>query len=108
MGGGATSSAMSDNLTPVEVAATLIGGIEDLALSIGYDRKSAYPWLRASKHRAAGDFPSATVMRKLLDHSDTRDLGLTAEHLLRGASRTEIDAILSQRGQAELTATAAE
>ena len=48
------------------------------------------------------------MMRRLLDLSDARGLGLTAEHLIRGADEAEIAAILAAReGQAE-TGVAAE
>lgn len=93
-------------MTPLEVCEALFGGYEAVAKAVGHSKNAPLNWRHASSSRAAGDFPSATVMRKLLDHSDQRRLGLTATHLVRGASRAEVDAILSQRGQ--LTATAAE
>jgi len=88
---------MTQHLTPLAVCECLLGTSEDVALALGYDCKSAYPWRHASKTRDAGDFPSARLMRRLLDHSDARGLGLKAEHLVRGASRAEIDAILALR-----------
>lgn len=93
----ATSSGMTHHLTPLSVCECLFGTLEDLALVCGYDRKSAYPWRHASTTRDAGDFPSARLMRRLLDHSERCGLGLTAEHLVRGADRGEIEAILARR-----------
>ncbi|MEO0859209.1 MAG: hypothetical protein AAFY65_01250 [Pseudomonadota bacterium] len=40
-------------------------------------------------------------MRALLDHSDAHNLGLTADHLIRGASEDEITEILRQRVSAQ-------
>ncbi|WP_091845664.1 hypothetical protein [Palleronia pelagia] len=88
---------MSANLTPVEVAKCLLGTIEDVAIAAGFDRKTAFKWVNPSAWRDAGDIPSARSMRRLLDYSDARGLGLTAEHLIRGATRAEVDAILAAR-----------
>jgi hypothetical protein len=45
-------------------------------------------------------------MRLLLEYSDERGLGLSAEHLVKGASVVEVDRILEQRG--DLSGVAAE
>lgn len=88
---------MNPNLTPLEVCERLIGHIERIGPSIGLGRKVAYHWRHARKDREGGDFPSPGVMRALLDHSDRNGLGLTAEHLIRGASEAEVAAILAAR-----------
>ncbi len=91
---------MSNHLTPLEVCERLIGKPETVAEASGLHRKSAFPWRHASKWREAGDLPSAKVQRALLTHSAARNLGLTAEHLIWGATEAEIEAILAERGVA--------
>ncbi|WP_226783165.1 hypothetical protein [Oceaniglobus trochenteri] len=93
---------MTCHLTPLEVAQALFGHIEDVAEAAQYDRKSGYPWRHAAKGRAAGDFPSAIVMRRLLDYSNEHGLGLTADHLIYGAESAEIEAILASRRSMEM------
>jgi len=39
-------------------------------------------------------------MRTLLQHSRQHNLGLTADHLIFGATRAEVDAILAARAAA--------
>ncbi len=89
---------MSNHLTPLEVCERLIGKPETVAEASGLHKKSAFPWRHASKWREAGDLPSAKVMRALLAHSAAHQLGLTAEHLIWGASEEEIEGILAARG----------
>jgi hypothetical protein len=99
---------MGKHLTPLEVAEVLVGSVEDVGEIVGLHRKSPYVWRRASSERDAGDLPSAPVMRRLLAWSDAHGLGLTAEHLIRGASETEIAAILAARSARTETGVAAE
>ena len=81
----------------MDVCERLIGDPRRLAAICGLEVKSAFPWRRASKWRDAGDLPSAKTQRALLAHSAAHRLGLTAEHLIWGASEAEIDAILAER-----------
>lgn len=89
---------MSSNLTPFQVCEALIGKPEQIAAVCCTADKSPFAWRHPSKGRDAGDIPSAAHMRRLLDHSDAQGLGLTAEHLIRGAAEDEIEAILIARG----------
>jgi hypothetical protein len=88
---------MRDNLTPFEVCERLIGPPPVLAEVIGYDRTATYGYRYPAKGRDAGDFPSARIMRALLAHSQAHGLGLTAEHLITGATEAEIEAVLAAR-----------
>lgn len=89
---------MGSYLTPLEVCERLIGPKGQLALLCGLGKKGAFFWGRQSKWRDAGDLLSKHA-RTLLDHSDRHGLGLTAEHLIRGASEAEVAAILAARMQ---------
>ncbi|GAB1361794.1 hypothetical protein MASR1M32_10300 [Rhodobacter sp.] len=64
---------------------------------VGTHPKRPYGWRRGADGRDAGDIPSARHQRSLLAHSDAHALGLTAEHLIRGATEAEIEAILAAR-----------
>ncbi len=92
-------SRMRNHLTPLEVCERLLGKPELLAEVCALHIKSAFPWRRSSKWRDAGDLPSARVMRALLAHSDANNLGLSARHLIFGATEAEIEAILAERRQ---------
>lgn len=98
---------MGTKLTPLEVAERLIGPQEQIAALVGYQSKAPYVWRRASQWREPGDFPSARIMRRLLDHSEAHGLGLTAEHLVRGAETSEVEAILAARRSAPAIAEVA-
>lgn len=87
---------MGKHITPTEVCERLVGPIEELAAICRMHRKGAYQWRGASKLRDAGDI-LPKHMRALLAHSDAHGLGLTADHLIRGATEAEIDAILAAR-----------
>lgn len=91
---------MTDNLTPMQVCERLIGKPEQIAVAVGYDQKSAFPWRRAAKNRAAGHFPSSMIMQRLLAHAAARHIPLTADHLIWGASEAEITALLAQMADA--------
>ena len=84
-------------LTPMQVCERLIGPPEVLGPAIGYGMKAAYHWRREREGRRPGDLPSVEVLRLLLAHSAAHRLGLTAEHLIWGATEAEIEAILAAR-----------
>lgn len=88
---------MSNNLTPLQVCERLIGPFPVITAILGYGDKAAYGWVRPSKRRCGGDLPSAGIMRALLTHSTAHGLGLTADHLIWGASEAEVAAILAAR-----------
>jgi hypothetical protein len=72
----------------------MIGPPEVVGPAIGVDRTTLYQWLRPSKHRDAGDIPSARNMRRLLAYAAARGIPLRADHLIFGAHRTEIEALM--------------
>lgn len=88
---------MSNYLTPVTVAERLIGDIELISDILGLSDKAAYSYRNPTSQRDAGDFPSSRHLRKLLKYSDDNKLGLTAEHLICGASEADVNAILAAR-----------
>lgn len=88
---------MGKHLTPLDVCIRLIGSIEHIGQICELSEKAAYGWKRQSGLHEAMDVRSAGHMRRLLVHSDKRGLGLTAEHLIRGADETDIEAILATR-----------
>jgi len=88
---------MRNDLTPLQVCERLIGGYPVLAAIVGYSEKAPYVWAKGGDTRDAGDIPSVRLMRAFLAHSDARALGLTADHLIRGADAAQIDAILAAR-----------
>lgn len=90
---------MSTHLTPSQVCERLLGKPERLGEITGLHPKSAYHWRNERKGRAAGDLPTTQIMRALLAHSAAHQLGLTAEHLIWGASQDEVAEILASRGQ---------
>jgi hypothetical protein len=88
---------MNAHLTPLEVCRRLFGSLEALALDLGYSEKAPYNWRHASDKRDAGDLPSAKIMRRVLQISKGRGLGLTARHLVEGATEEEVASILAAR-----------
>lgn len=88
---------MSDHLTPVQVCERLIGPLPVLEGIVGYRPKAGYGWLRSSGGRDPGDFPSVRLMRRLLAHAAAKQIPLTADHLIWGASVDEIAALLANR-----------
>ena len=88
---------MDNHLSPFDVCEQLIGPPPVLSAVCGLDRSASYLWRRASTGRNSGDIPSAGHMRALLDHSEAHGLGLTATHLIRGASAADIQAVLASR-----------
>jgi len=91
---------MTEHLTPVDVLERMIGGPEAIAAAIGADRTLPYAWRRSSKARDAGDIPSARNMRRLLAYAGARGIPLRADHLIWGAPRAEIEALLALRAAA--------
>ncbi|MEL6809102.1 MAG: hypothetical protein AAFO97_15120 [Pseudomonadota bacterium] len=81
---------MSKHITPLEVAEATIAPIEELAVLCGLNAKAAYGWRRETKHRAAGDFPSANIIRQIYDHARARGIPLELRHLIYGASQDEL------------------
>ena len=93
-----TISGMEQMLTPADVVFALIGPPEVVGPICDLSQTVAYVWRRsAGERRDAGDIPSARHMRKLLAHARAHAIPLTAEHLIFGASRAELDALLAQR-----------
>ena len=92
----------------MQVCERLIGKPEQIAAAIGLKEKAPYHWRNARTGRAAGDFPSATVMRQLLAHAAARQIPLTADHLVWGASEAEVDAILADMRAKAVAGVAAE
>lgn len=88
---------MSSNLTPLQVCEALIGKPGQISLACGLQEKAAFAWRHGSNNRAAGHLPSTLIQQRLLAHSAANRLGLTAEHLIWGASEAEIEAILAER-----------
>ncbi len=89
------SCGMSNNLTPLAVCERLIGPYPVIAAICGYKAKSPYVWLRPSKGRAAGDFPSSRIIRQILAYAAARSIPLTAEDLIWGADADELAARLA-------------
>lgn len=87
---------MSCNLTPLDVCQHVFGDLEAVADALGFHAKSAYRWRQGGKWRKAGDLPSAEVMRSLLAAAHKRGLPLTADHLIHGAPKQELDDLLAR------------
>ena len=88
---------MKQQVPPLEVCFRLIGSHAVIAEIIGYGPTAPYLWERGARNREAGDLPSTPIMRALLTHSAAHALGLTAEHLIWGASEAEVAGILATR-----------
>lgn len=89
---------MSKHLTPLEVVECLIAPVADLHRIVGCHPKSPYHWRNASQYRDRGDMPPR-INRRLLSYAAVRDLPLEARHLVFGAKRVEIEALLKQMGR---------
>jgi hypothetical protein len=87
---------MSEHLTPAEVVEHMIGRPEVIGAAIGVNSKTAYNWRRPAHSRDAGDIPSPRHMRSLLAYAAARRIPLTSDHLIWGAKRAEVEALLSQ------------
>lgn len=81
----------------------MIGRPETIGAAIGVSAKAAYHWRNPRTGRAAGDLPSADVMRRLLAFARANRIPLEPRHLIEGATRAEIDALLG-RNEGEIAA----
>lgn len=84
---------MSSHLTPLEVCEMLVAPIAKLGVLADMNEKAAYAWRNGSQWREAGDLPPR-VNRTLLKYAKRHGIPLTPAHLIWGASRSEIDALL--------------
>lgn len=89
---------MSAHLTPLEVVECLICPIDQIGQITGHHEKTPRKWRRSSAWRGAGDIPHEAA-RSLLAYSKKRSLGLTADHLLHGASRESMKVLLVAHGR---------
>lgn len=94
---------MSSNLTPLEVCERLIAPIGELGRIVKMGEKAGYGWRRAAKYRDAGDMPPR-VNRGLLKYAKRHGIPLTEKHLIWGASRAEIEALLENMSAQEIAA----
>lgn len=96
---------MSMHLTPIEVVAALVAPPKRLGTLLGLSQKIAYNWVRGSAHRDAGDMPPR-INRKLLAYAKRHHIPLTADHLIFGACRADLDDLVQQmkRDAADLVA----
>lgn len=78
----------------------MIGRPEVVGPAIGIHPKAAYVWAKPSKSRDGGDIPGARNMRRLLAYAAKRGLPLRAEHLIWGAPRAEVEALMCPPAQA--------
>lgn len=86
---------MSEHLTPAEVAEHMIGRPEVIGAAIGVNGKTAYAWRAGAHGRDAGDIPSARHMRRLLAYAAAHNIPLSERHLIWGAQRVEVEALLA-------------
>jgi len=98
-----TSSVMSSNLTPLEVCERLVAPLSQLGSIAGLKEKAAYGWRNGSQWREAGDLPPR-VNRTLLKYAKRHGIPLTPAHLIWGASRSEIDALLQAMARRSVAA----
>tara|TARA_R100000789_G_scaffold64101_2_gene60708 strand:+ start:760 stop:1047 length:288 start_codon:yes stop_codon:yes gene_type:complete len=94
---------MSDHLTPLEVCERLIGKLPVIEQITGRKPKGAYAWRRPAQGRRSGDMP-ADVNRTLLKYAKRHGIPLTPAHLIWGASRSEIDALLQAMARRSVAA----
>ena len=94
---------MSSHLTPLQVCERLIAPLSQLGLILGDNAKAAYAWQSQSKWRDAGDMPPR-ANRKALAHAKANGIPLKAEHLIKGASRDDIDDLVQAMRQNKVAA----
>lgn len=94
---------MSNNLTPIQVCERLIAPVKQLGEIAGAGQKAAYGWVNGSSWRDAGDLPPR-ANRAMLKYARKHGIPLTAEHLIFGAKRAEIDALLENMASAQVAA----
>lgn len=88
---------MSKHLTPSEVVERMFGGPERVGAGLGMHPKAPYTWRNGSKLRNAGDLPSGTVMREILNMARRENKPLTAEHLIFGLDEDELIELLAEQ-----------
>jgi hypothetical protein len=91
---------MSEHLTPAAVVEHMIGRPEIVGTAIGLNEKTAYSWRKPAHARDAGDIPSARHMRRLLAYAAARGIPLSERHLIWGATRAEIEALMPRQVRA--------
>lgn len=64
-----------------------------MGAALGYKEKAAYNWVNGSAWRSPGDMPP-DANRKALAYAAKHKIPLTAEHLILGADRADIEALL--------------
>ncbi|WP_425426175.1 carph-isopro domain-containing protein [Albimonas pacifica] len=87
---------MSNAVSPVDVVVSLFGSPGAVAEVCDRHRTAVSHWRRAGPRREAGDVPPPH-MRKLLAHARAHGIPLTAEHLIFGATRAELEILLDRR-----------
>lgn len=65
----------------------------------GIGINQVYRMKHGGRDRDPGDLTSPRHMRTLLTYSREHNLGLTAEHLIFGATQDEVDQILAARAE---------
>lgn len=96
-----TTPNQAPDLTPLAVCELLFGRPEKIGPLCELDPKAVYVWRRKTKWRDAGDIPSARYMRRLLAFARANHIPLEPRHLIEGATRAEIDALLAARASFE-------
>lgn len=66
-----------------------------MAQIAGNQPKSGYGWRHPSMNHDAGDFRSARHMRAVLKEAQARGIPLLPQHLIFGATETELQALLA-------------
>jgi hypothetical protein len=87
-------------MTPMQVCEALIGPAPMLSQILGYHRTAGYGWHQAATTRDAGDLPSTRIMRALLAHAAKNEIPLRPDHLIWGARRSEIEALVGRKAAA--------
>lgn len=88
----------------MQVSERLIGPPEVLGPIMGLSTKRPYAFRHPDGARDAGDFPSVRHIRALHRHSQKHGIGLTLEHLIYGATESQVADILASRQRQRLEA----
>lgn len=83
----------------MQVCERLIGKPEAVSGAADLQPKASYGWRHGSTDRDAGDIPSARYMRRLLAFARANQIPLEPRHLIEGATRAEIEALLGRSGE---------
>lgn len=87
---------MSANMTPLQVAAAVFGGMSFVAPAVGLDRTRASHWNRSQKTRPAGDFPSLKIVRDIRRAAlDQMGLDIPLDWLIYGAPEADVRALIA-------------